>query len=267
MKPRSYFDDFDIDVWKSDPLVTILSPATRGIWFEILCDMRRLPGHRGVITGTRETLARHGRCPESELDRALEEIKFHHTADVIERHGIVTLINRRMNRQAGVRESQRKRKHKERCHSSCHSSVTQLSHGTEKPGRNPPTPPIDLIDRKAIDSQFSQSINGQLTKLTIQPEALNRIALDIIANKHGWAYDNCKVQPSQFPFRKSLASVLSEYVGRVSESQVHSAWQEAITRTHCAAVDGMVNDPPRYAIQCWREAIVKSTNHNYENVS
>jgi hypothetical protein len=109
-----------------------------------------------------------------------------------------------------------------------------------------------------------QTPNGKvpLTKLTVERVACDRIAGEITANRFHWAYDNCKVQPSDFPHRKSLATVLEAYAGRVTEAHAHAAWREAVSRTHKAVVDGLkVGSVPGYCIACWREAMGKESEH------
>lgn len=58
----------------------------------------------GLITGTREEIARVCRCTAVELDQALAELGTTKTADVTFRNKIVTVVNRRMNREYKVRK-------------------------------------------------------------------------------------------------------------------------------------------------------------------
>lgn len=99
---------FFVDDWLSDEALAICSPATRGIWADILCVMHK-SDRSGVITATREQLARLGRCSTVELCKALDELKATATADVTLRNSTVTLVNRRMKREATIRESVRLR--------------------------------------------------------------------------------------------------------------------------------------------------------------
>lgn len=157
------FDDipfaFYVRVWKGDRAVTALSAEARGIWFELLCNMHELD-HLGVITGTREVLARDGRCSDRQLEAALAEIKLHNVAEVTERHGLVTVVNRRMKRQAGVRESARFRQRRARCHAdvtpNVTPNVTALFNGVS------PVPPSDKERQsdKALSALSACSIKG-----------------------------------------------------------------------------------------------------------
>lgn len=72
----------------------MLSPATRGIWFDILNVMWQLD-RAEKITGTVAELARAGRCDAVQMQTAIDELTAFHVADVTERNGIVTLVCRR----------------------------------------------------------------------------------------------------------------------------------------------------------------------------
>jgi len=112
--------------WKKDPAVTACSPATRGIWLDLLCAMHD-GDSGGTLSGTMEQLARIGRCSPAELAAALDELSttgaaevaypsVTGNADVRPCNGIVTVTNRRMAREAKTRELTRNRvkKHRER---------------------------------------------------------------------------------------------------------------------------------------------------------
>lgn len=201
----------------------------------------------GQITGTREDLARLGRCTVRQVDEALRDIQNTNTGNVTERNGIVTVTNRRMKREYLQRESVRLRVQKHRCNAHNQNHIPE---------------PEEKKDRQ-LSQCHSGKMGEPLTKLTgeklIGQASLNRVARDIISNKTGWAYDNCKVQPGMFPWPKSLVTVLNGFVDKVSESEVHLAWAEAVKRTHAASVDGFVRDPARYVIQCWKEALTPAT--------
>jgi hypothetical protein len=99
---------FYVDDWLSDPALSSCSPAARGIWADLVCAMHKLD-RGGVIAGTREQLARLGRCSAAELGQALAEIKATNTAEVTERAGRARIVNRRMKREARARQSLRLR--------------------------------------------------------------------------------------------------------------------------------------------------------------
>lgn len=108
--------------WLNDSRVTILSPATRGIWIDLLSHMHQLD-RQGKVSGTSDQLARFARCSEHELIHALNELSTSGAADIQSReiesgNGQVTVkftvINRRMAREHREREQTRKRVQKSR---------------------------------------------------------------------------------------------------------------------------------------------------------
>ena len=115
--------------WKKDPCVSMCSPATRGIWFDLLNAMHELD-QSGIITGTLDSLARAGRCSLAELETALEELASTDVANVtrsVTRDGnvtakceIVTLKNRRMVREAHARKSHNERQSRYRARQNGH---------------------------------------------------------------------------------------------------------------------------------------------------
>lgn len=96
--------------WLKDPTVSMLSPAARGIWLDLICVMAE-HDRSGSITGTRPALARLTRCAPDELASALNELTLCGTAVVSEDadNGLVTVTNRRMQREAKARENEAKR--------------------------------------------------------------------------------------------------------------------------------------------------------------
>lgn len=110
-----------------DPSVSALSPAARGIWMDFLCVM--MEGDRsGVISGNRAMLSRLTRCSTDELSSALNEIQMCKTGDVIEGdNGFVTVINRRMKREADQRKNGAIRQERFREKTASNAPVTPLS--------------------------------------------------------------------------------------------------------------------------------------------
>lgn len=138
---------FYIGDWLKDPKLSMCSPATRGIWMDLLCAMHELD-RSGLITGTTDQLARLCRCTAVEISAAIAELKETKAADVTERNGNVTVANRRMQREAKLREdnNNRVRKHrgnapvtemKRKCNtpssSSASASVTNVTGGHDPP--------------------------------------------------------------------------------------------------------------------------------------
>ncbi len=90
--------------------------------------------------------------------------------------------------------------------------------------------------------------------------ALGRVVNELLANKWGWHWDNCKV-PRQAFHQGALVTEFTGLVDRVSEGAVQSCWCEAVKATHQAMVDGLtVKTPAGYTIACFRELIEKERN-------
>ena len=116
--------------WLNDPLVSMCEPATRGILMDWLCNMHLLD-RIGQITGTREQLARLGRCNAVQVESALQDLSITKAADVTERNGVVTVVNRRMRREHNRRNGSKIRMSRMRGSEPCYASVTRQSHKSE----------------------------------------------------------------------------------------------------------------------------------------
>lgn len=116
---------------------------------------------------------------------------------------------------------------------------------------------LEPVPSKDIKSNYSKERKVAGTKLTFL--VLDRVARDIVGNKHEWDYDNCKVHAGQFT-QASIVAKLKAFVGVIpaDERLIHQAWQEAVTRTHQAAVDGLIRTtPPGYCITIFTEQLNK----------
>lgn len=89
--------------WLNDPLVSMCEPATRGILIDWICNMHLL-NRCGQITGTRDQLARPGRCTAAQVESALQDLIKTKAADVTVRNGAVTVVSRRMKREEKARK-------------------------------------------------------------------------------------------------------------------------------------------------------------------
>lgn len=113
--------------WLKDPAVSMLSPAARGIWVDFICVMHE-SDRSGVMRGTRQMLARLVRCSTDELSSALNEYQLCATADITEDdNGVVTVVNRRMKREANARKTDADRQSRHRAGGGVTPSVTPPS--------------------------------------------------------------------------------------------------------------------------------------------
>lgn len=99
------------------------TPATRGVWIDLICAMHQ-SGRSGELCGTTDQIARLARCSTAELTQALTELQTTGTADVTLRNNIVTVINRLMKREAKDRQGTALRVQKHRSNGKCNAEVT-----------------------------------------------------------------------------------------------------------------------------------------------
>lgn len=109
--------------WLKDPRLSLCSPATRGVWIDLLCAMHE-NNRVGELRGTHEQLARIARCLPVDLAHALTELQTTEAADVTERNSVVTVTNRRMKRESKGRIDNTLRQQRKRENDRCHASVT-----------------------------------------------------------------------------------------------------------------------------------------------
>ena len=110
---------FYVKDWLTDTQLRLASPATRGIWIDLLCYMWDAPV-RGEISCSIDKLgmlvgAQNGECHAFVTE--IKALKFGEiSVDVTDGHEIVTLRNRRMYREQSKRNNWKKRKQKQRSH-------------------------------------------------------------------------------------------------------------------------------------------------------
>lgn len=98
--------------WLKEPSLTVCSPATRGIWMDLLCVMHE-SGRLSNLAGTSDQLARLARCSTADIAHALVELQNLGVAEVTSRNNgvtdYVTVTSRRLKREEKAREHTRKR--------------------------------------------------------------------------------------------------------------------------------------------------------------
>lgn len=148
-----------VDDWLNDGQLSRCSPATRAIWADALCHMHR-DGRTGILKGTPEELARICRCTPQEMVESVKELEAKGAANSKFCHGVVTLVNRRMQREHRERENALKRQRNHRGTASqgdaCHGSVTPVVTPSVTPLSRP-------VSRAPSDNQ-SQRIRSDIAK-------------------------------------------------------------------------------------------------------
>lgn len=101
--PKLPWFKFNPSWWISDTELSKCTPATRGVWIDLICAMHQA-GRSGELRGTTDQIARLARCSTAELNHALTELQTTGTADVTFRNNNVTVVNRLMKREAKARQ-------------------------------------------------------------------------------------------------------------------------------------------------------------------
>jgi hypothetical protein len=165
---KHWFMQFDVGDWLSDEAVSLLKPATRGIWIDAISVMFKLD-RCGQLIGSVCDLARLCRCTPNEMQTAISDLKLRNAADVDECNSDVTLTNRRMRRTWTGRKSCRDRKQRydsRRRRDDVTSDVTPdvtphiKNHNHNQNSENPATPrpiPLPEIPESLRTSAFEAS--------------------------------------------------------------------------------------------------------------
>lgn len=191
--------------WKKDPELSLCSPATRGVWVDLLCAMHDAD-RCGKVSGTMQQLARIGRCTEVEMRETIDELKRTKTATVTFCNDFVCVSNRRMVKAFRERKASADRQNRYR-HKSRNGAVTQKSRSSSSSSSStsvntPPTPdpknevvqawnsaPGTVPIRK-LSSKRSQHLASRLAESDWDwPAALAKFPLKCFSDGDGWKPD------------------------------------------------------------------------------
>ena len=147
--------------WASDPQVSRCSPVTRGIWIDLLCAMHTSDSG-GELSGTLDQLARVARCTSQQLRESLDELENTGTANVTVHNELITVKNRRLQREFKSRNCNRLRQGKHRSNGQSNAKVTvQRSevrvHSTEEreTGAREPEPDAHIPTLQEFTDRFA----------------------------------------------------------------------------------------------------------------
>lgn len=132
MDKRLPWMQFWVGDWISDPDVGAAEPATRGIWFDLLCHMHLKTTYE--LKGTVEQLARRGRCSPDAMKSCIADMEYHDIADISRDGEFVRIISRRLSREAEKRNGAKARKKTQRDRSVTPDVTPEIgeSHTSEK---------------------------------------------------------------------------------------------------------------------------------------
>jgi hypothetical protein len=170
--------------WRKDPCLRMCSPATRGIWIDLLCMIHE--SETGFsVTGTIAQLSRACGCTPEEMASAIDELDDTNTATVTLDNEKVTVISRRLEREKKARDNNalRQKRHKQKrqgneevtpISSSSSSSLvtTEIKQGSDKSSLISPNQGADARDEKQpSDDQKTPrkgTRHGELARLLIE---------------------------------------------------------------------------------------------------
>lgn len=183
MKPKRklpYMPWF-VAVWLTDQAVCGLSPTARGVWFDWLNHMWA-DNQCGILTGSKELLAKLGRCDVSVVDSVADELVSTRAAIVTRSPGVVTVLNRRMHRLFKSRESNALRKSRSRAKARSPDDVTrQILH--------PPNPPQNsLLEFAQAHCSLDEATFDELREIASDDSAFQN-ALEAVAGTQSQGAD------------------------------------------------------------------------------
>lgn len=144
--------------WLTDPCVSKCQAATRGVWMDLLSHMH-LNGRSGKLSGTVEQLAQSARCTTAVLVESLADLQATEAATVTKRNDIVTVVNRRMNREHKERQSTKLRVQRFR----------RNGHVTEN---------VTADSQRSESESESKRLNDAKSDISAQRTTLNRSSLN-----------------------------------------------------------------------------------------
>ncbi len=201
--------------WKRDANLSRCSPATRGIWMDILCDMHDL-NESGEVSGTLEGHARSCRCSDSEMRTALDELSNTKTADVTERNEIVTIVNRRMKEECLAKTVNKNRQIRHRAKNSgesngrCNGNITLYSSSSSSSSsskhKDSCTEPIISILLKTDDeAELSQGYVDELIETFPEVDVMQSLK-----RIKQWNFDN----PTRRKTKRGISNHITSWLSR-----------------------------------------------------
>lgn len=242
--------EWDEAAWRLD--TEMLSQEARGIYRDILGHLYLQKDRSGVVTGTREELARAGRCSALQADLTIKELAKYNVADVQERNGIVTLINRRLHKHSKRRENGRKRVENHRSGNHTHPAPRTTKHPCNAPGNATVTPsphtPLSKTDKEKTDKALSplsplsergtgktKTGGARLCRALNAPRAALALRYEIILG-HQWPNDAGK------------------WVNRIKDPKTFGKSERVAAEVESALKENRVDTTPaQYAEQIWKE--------------
>ncbi len=196
MGKKPYIEFYTGDYLR-DPNLGMCSPLARGVWMDALCAMHEAGG-TGQLRGTYEQFSRILRASVEEVKHAFTEIRATNTADIQEHgNGLVTLINRRMNRLYNERENIRSRV--EKCRSNV--NVTEENKNCNMEKTEPVTEDVTARKPESNKPSFPPLASPSLSPASSSSSSSSSDVKDISERKNEYKKEVAQERPAVTPIR------------------------------------------------------------------
>jgi hypothetical protein len=217
--------------WLKDPALSLCAPAARGVWIDLLCAMHEA-GRSGELRGTYEQLARVARCSTADVIQSLTDLQATGAADVTERNGVVTVVNRRMKREAKERNGNRLRQRKRRGSRDCHAEVTPPYSYSDSTSRDPPYPlnGFSHAFQMAWDSWPARRRTKKQTAQSAWQDAIARLAFRFESDKtkaEDWLAERIRAYVRSPRAKGEFCQGIANWLTNGSYDDPEEAWQES----------------------------------------
>lgn len=194
--------------WLTDTELSECSPATRGIWMDLLSNMWLSP-ERGMLRDKTLTgLARMCRCTEHQMSEALQELSVTKTSRVTERDNKMTVVNRRMWREEENRKSHADRQERYRAKQTASKSGAPVSRKNSAPASAfasasasaKKTTPTDSADFLSFWEAYPRKVGKGAARRAWKNATLPEVgvlvaAIELQQNSLQWRRDNGQYIP------------------------------------------------------------------------
>ena len=97
---KEFWARWEYGLWRSDPAVAMLTPLSRGLWFEAINWMMQRSTFK--ISGTPEQLASACRCSVDSVHTLVKELQATEAAEVHQQNSSITLVCKKRQREAEI---------------------------------------------------------------------------------------------------------------------------------------------------------------------
>ena len=222
-RPKQPAFQFYTGDWLKDPELSACSPATRGIWADCVARMWE-SGRSGRLAGDYAALARLCRCSVEEMREAVAELRATKTATVTIRNEKVTLVNRRMSREAKTRKQNalRQQRHRDKHKSNAEVTSPSSTTSTDSPSGLRSRHSLSVVSTTS-PTALSFPVSGEgpgfewdLTEAKVEQYRGSYPHLDVMAEcrkARQWCIDN----PERRKTPRGMPRFLSNWLARAQD--------------------------------------------------